>query len=165
MKLEKVIQQIDAIRYFYKKGLHAVLKGDRKKIRCKYSKNTRGIIGSLYLDEALKPLYPNSFRWDYGIGWKQDSKKEYVVWVEVHPATPGEVKTILEKGKFLTHWLQNEGKALSSLSYSPYIWIASGTVSLLRNSPEARSLAQAGVRFPHKILYLDELEREPFQSK
>ena len=165
MKLEKVIQQIDAIRNFYKKGLHAVLKGDRKKIRCKYSKNTRRIIGSLYLDEVLKPLYPNSFRWDYGIGWKQDSKKEYVVWVEVHPATPGEVKTILEKGKFLTHWLQNEGKALSSLAIRLISGLLPVQFLFLRNSPEARSLAQAGVRFPHKILYLDELEREPFQSK
>jgi hypothetical protein len=123
------------------------LERDRGRLSCQ---DTRRITGSLNLDAAAKSLYPDQRRWDYGVGVKKTESADRAIWIEVHPATAREVQPMLEKAKWLKGWLQNRAPDLMVLTDgdSPYIWIASGGVSLQRSSPQARNLALAGITFP-----------------
>lgn len=137
-------------------GLQA-LGQDSHHIRCA---DTRRLTGSVFLDEALKEQYPDAPRWDYGIGWRK-SREEVAIWVEVHPAHTSEVEAVLRKLQWLKGWLATSAPALNAITQHDersFRWIATDRVSIPRNSPQARRLSQSGLRYPVRILQLEQEE-------
>jgi len=137
-----------------KVGLSALEGVDRPRIS---AANPRVFTASLNLDEALKSSQPNASRWDYGIGLKKTAQSESAIWVEVHPASTGEVKTMIKKFQWLKRWLQTEAKELSALTkktsaVAQFNWVASGRVSIPKTSRQAKLLAQSGLPYPVKHL-------------
>lgn len=108
--------------------------------------NPRLLGGSIDLDECLKSLEPNANRWDYIIAYNEVS-----YCLEIHPATDGEVKTILKKAAWLNNFLQTN---IPTLNKKPYHWIASGKIGILPTSRKAKILAQNGITFPKSRLDL-----------
>ncbi|GIV16886.1 MAG: hypothetical protein KatS3mg022_2321 [Armatimonadota bacterium] len=138
-------------------GLQA-LGQNSQRVRCS---DTRRLTGSVFLGEALKEQYPGSPRWDYGIGWRE-SRREVALWIEVHPAHTGEVETVLRKLQWLKWWLAASAPALGDITpqdRSPFHWIATDSVSIPKNSPQARRLSQSGLRYPVRILQLGREEQ------
>ena len=148
MKFEEAVANSEA-RGSYRVGLKALTEGDRNRLSCQ---NTRKISGSLNLDSALAQIYPNASRWDYGIGIRKKVSNDKAIWVEVHPGDGNQVSKIIEKLRWLKNWLKNNGGDLLTITEGdyPYVWVASGRVSFQRNSPQARRLALAGIRFPQE---------------
>ncbi len=108
------------------------------------------LYGSLNLDEALAASAPNENRWDYAVAHAcVEADGQYITWIEVHPATPGKVKDILDKRSALDAWLDTEGKPLRGFPCC-HVWIASGGVGLPLNSPERRKLALRRIKGPCK---------------
>jgi hypothetical protein len=149
MRFQDAVANSNDVRDYYRAGLQALLEGDRERLSCQ---DTRKISGSLHLDAAVTPLYPNAARWDYGIGIKKTESKDKAIWVEVHPADANHVRKMIEKGIWLKNWLKNRAPDLMAITYgdSAYIWVASGGVSFQRNSPQTKRLALEGIAFPQK---------------
>ena len=137
----------------YRSGIGALEEADRNRIECF---QTRRLRGSVNLEASLRDYYPNEPIWDYGVGWRMESKNECAIWIEVHPASSGHVGSVINKAKWLKIWLQNSAPALSRLTRGNdgYVWISSGRVLLQRTSRQARQLAAAGVSFPRERLML-----------
>lgn len=66
--------------------------------------------GSVDIDECTKELYPDEPRWDYALGY--DGKAYFI---EVHPASTSDVKTVIEKAKWLDGLLNAKAKELKAL--------------------------------------------------
>jgi hypothetical protein len=116
----------------------------------------RSITGSIYVDGVLAAEFPNSPRWDYGVGFRRTSAEE-AVWIEVHPAATSDVRKMIDKLNWLQKWLERGASALNALTLRaerPFHWIATGGVHINRNSPQARRLAQSGLRYPVQRLEL-----------
>jgi hypothetical protein len=120
--------------------------------------NTRAVTGSLDYDKAMTAAGDKGEKWDYAVGYKAGAKNEHCIWVEVHPASTGEVKKMLGKLAALKAWLKADGKPLLELTpveKNPFVWICTPAgVSIPGNGKERRALAQAGVRGPMKLLQL-----------
>ncbi len=128
-------------------GLQALSSADRQRVICQ---DPRSLEGSICLDGALKKLYPQAPRWDYGIGLR----KGLAIWVEVHPARSGEdVRSMLDKLQWLRARLQ-ESPTLRSMTQRPFRWIASGTVKIPKTGRWRRQLNQHGIGFPQQTLRL-----------
>lgn len=119
--------------------------------------NTRDITGSLNYDKGMTASGDKAEKWDYAVGYRA-STKETCVWVEVHPASTGEVKKMLGKLAALKAWLQSDGKGLSELTYrhnKPFVWVSTdASVSFTANSEYGRKLAMAGMGMPQRNLRL-----------
>lgn len=138
----------------FEPGIQALRRHHRALI---LSPDPNRLTGSIDLDGRLAEQQPNSPRWDYGLGFRL-SRREYAVWVEVHPAQTNRVKGMLNKLRWLRDWLQTDGEPLRRLTRlngptCPFVWLASGPIRLPPNSPEARQASQAGIR-PRKRLSL-----------
>lgn len=105
--------------------------------------DTKQLTGSVDIDKAVKEKYPQDARWDYVVGYQQ-----YVYFVEVHSAETSEVKTVLAKLKWLKDWLRTQAQELVKMQ-SPadsFVWIPSGRMGILPNSPQAMRLNQSGLK-------------------
>lgn len=105
--------------------------------------NSHIATGSIDLDAALQPHFPNDHRWDYGIGLPQDARTEKVLWLEVHHAASGETERVLNKLKALKEWLQSSAPELNRLP-KKFVWQLS---NVERNPNDRRirnRLAEAG---------------------
>ena len=122
-------------------GLGAVKNSDRIKFNCK---DPRNINGSVDIDSCVADLYPESSRWDYALGYN-----EKCYFVEIHPASTSEVNTMLNKLRWLIKWLKEQKSPLLS-SHAGFHWIASGSVSISKNSPQARMLSASGLNGPKR---------------
>ena len=123
--------------------------------------DSRRLTGSIYLDSALaqEPGYTDKPRWDYSLGYKPQNGREHAVWVEVHSATTKEVSAVLKKLQWLRDWLNSEAEQLRLMTDFAkndirFVWIASSSVKILQNSPQARRLSQSGIRGVKKCLKL-----------
>lgn len=148
MRFKVAVQQTSDVKSSWKSGLQALPHSDRGKIRCPARKY---LAGSLFLDKALEAKYPNATRWDYAVGVKK-TNEDHIWWIEVHPASTSDVKTMLAKKKWLVQWLRKSAPNLNALKNCGFHWVASGKVAILKNSPQARRLAQSGIRQPVKYL-------------
>ncbi|MGC8640352.1 MAG: AAA family ATPase [Isosphaeraceae bacterium] len=124
-------------------GLQAIDPADRARIR---SQESRRLRGSVHLDRALRDDHPNAARWDYEIGRALDKRNDQIHWVEVHPAASHHVQDVIEKHRWLRDWLRGSAPLLDAM-HAEYIWLASGRVSLQKNSPQRRLIAASGIRF------------------
>jgi hypothetical protein len=144
----------------YRKGKQAIAGEHREQIRCS---DTRRLTGSVDLDAALGEVaeFRDANRWDYGLGFREKAGHEVAVWVEVHPANPGEVRVVLRKLQWLKDWLSDGAAGLALLSQREsanghFHWLATDTgTSIPPTSREARLLAQQGLRIPRRTLTLE----------
>lgn len=134
----------------YKKGLGALRSAHKKRIRVNQPQR---ITGSLDIDRALQPTLPDQHRWDYGIGLQRGQGQEVVVWVEVHPASYGEVKIVLDKLSSLKAWLMQHAQPLWQLTRE-YHWVSTNGVNIPPNHPLAKTAAQKGLKGPVNYLRL-----------
>ncbi len=143
----------------YQPGKQALKGEHREQITCR---DSRRFTGSIDLEAALKTGQAQSAvnPWDYGLDFRERDGREVALWIEVHPASTTEVSTVLKKLTWLRGWLRQETPALHALSQgcsagSSYFWLATaGGVHITSNSPQARSLRQAGLDLPRQRLEL-----------
>lgn len=69
-----------------------------------------GPIANLDIDAATKIKHPHDYRWDFAIGYAGK-----IYYVEIHPAYTAEVQRMIEKLKWLKHWLKEEAHQLDDL--------------------------------------------------
>lgn len=151
MTFREAVESCAPIRTFYRSGLRAM--GDRR--ACVSCDNTRSLTGSVDLDHALRRLYPESPRWDYGIGFRPASQSEVAVWVEIHPASSTHVEDVLSKLRWLRAWLAREAPALMAITKGGFYWIApAGPIAITADSPQAKRLAANGLKGPRRSLEL-----------
>lgn len=151
MTFSQAVARTSSVGEYLKPGLRALKGVDRARITC----DGRRLRGSIDIDEALRELLPNDARWDYAVG-VQRGRQDLVAWIEVHPASSLHVGEVVSKVHWLRQWLGTSAPALNELPRH-FCWIATGTVAFNRASPQARRLAQIGLRFPVKQINLDEL--------
>lgn len=108
-------------------------------------------VHSVDLDDALRQRYPNDPRWDYGVQWRRGQSHQ-IAWVEVHPATSGEVTAFLRKLGWLKAWLQQAAAQCEVLPCS-FHWVATST-GVHIDSARLRKLNAAGIRKPRGRLEL-----------
>jgi hypothetical protein len=103
--------------------------------------------GSVNIDTCLSGKHPNTNRWDYCFGFNNEA-----VFVEVHPANTSDVDTMLNKLQWLKDWLTYVAPELNRIkAETPYYWIMSGKYNILPNSPQARRIANAGLKPKAKL--------------
>ncbi len=148
MFFKKQVESTADIKGCYQRGLQALGNNSQK---IKVSEKSK-LTGSVNLDKCTSSKYPNDPRWDYIIGYK-----EVCYFIELHPASTKNIKEVIKKLDWLKGWLINEGKAIDKIKSkkSPYRWIATGGVAILKNSPQARGLAKSGVTYPQGIARLE----------
>lgn len=149
MLFKQGVEAVLGLRDAYRPGLGAIKAQYRDRIFCA---DTRRLKGSVDLDSALQESLPNDPRWDYGIGVAGTNGKECIHWIEVHPATEGDVKEVLKKHCWLREWLHQHAPALLRMTACAkgYAWVATKSVGFHQGSPRARQLAAQGVSFPCK---------------
>ena len=150
MSFRGAVEAVPTIRAAYKKGLQALPQADRHHFTIA---NTRKLTGSVFLEEALREIEPQSPLWDYGIGLHA-SANERAIWIEVHPANSLHVDGVLRKLAWLRNWLKESAPALDDISHA-FVWIASGRVELPAGSPQRRKIAMAGLQFQARLVSLD----------
>ena len=143
-------QAVEAIPHLgaaaFRRGIQALTAADRARIECA---NSRALSGSVNIDVSLQPAFPNDPRWDYAIGYRRG--RETLFWVEVHPASQGDVAEVQNKFTWLKGWLTDDGETLRQFE-AQFIWISSGRTTFTQSSPTLRRLAQQGVRAVGRVL-------------
>ena len=152
-KFKKAIKATPEIANAYCVGLRAFSAADKAHIKCTC---TQKLDGSVNLDRALQARYLNDPRWDYAIGWCTSGRNVRVLWVEIHPASTGNVKEVITKLTWLKQWMDASAPKIKALGEMQFHWIATGAVAISKNSPQARRLAQSKIKFPARILHLDQ---------
>lgn len=122
-------------------GLQALERVHREQTTCE---NTRRLSGSVNIDAALKHVAPQDNRWDYAIGFRCRGSSEQVYWVEFHPATHGEIKSVMAKAIWLNGWLKKDGKLLAKFS-NRRLWVSTGKTRLSLGGYQLKQLAEIGV--------------------
>ena len=136
---QQAVEKVDDIKNAYRAGLHALAPADQPRILIA---SPRKLEGSVDIDSTTCAKYPNDTRWDYVIAYSG-----LAYYVEVHPATNGEVKVMKSKKLWLQQWLKDKAEALNTYpSAKPRMyWIQSGKCGLLKTSPEYKQAAVAGL--------------------
>jgi hypothetical protein len=149
MRFKQVVEAVPRLRGAYRPGLQAVKGEYRERIQCN---DTRRLAGSLDLDSSLQNGLPNAPRWDYGIGVRVSQHPDRCHWVEVHPATEGDVKDVLKKHDWLKTWLAQHAPGLLGMTATEqgYVWIATKAIGFRQGSPKAKQLGAVGISFPCK---------------
>jgi hypothetical protein len=127
---------------------------------CLTCENTRRFVGSFELDATLQTTYPTANRWDYGVGFAKSRLKEVALWIEIHPASEGEVDVVIAKLNWLKGWLRDSAPALNALTHRTdgsraFYWVDSAGVSITPKSRKAKLLQQAGLDLPRRRWHLD----------
>lgn len=150
MLFRDAVQATVGLAEAYQSGLQALERLDRSRIVCA---TPRSLAGSVNLDKALSPSYPNAPRWDYGIGIRKTPSSDGAIWVEVHPASSHHIQEVVDKLRWLKGWLESSAKMLKQITEG-YVWVASGSVAIQPGSPQRKVLAAHGIRFEGRRLQL-----------
>lgn len=143
MRFEEAVRHTPDLEDAYKPGLQALRPVDGNHVS---ATNPRSIAGSVDLDAALRPLAPNSPVWDYGVAQRAGRDMERVFWIEIHPATTGEINSVLAKLEWLKGWLRNDGTRLDGFDRE-FVWVASGRTALRPGAQQTKRMAAMGLRF------------------
>ena len=152
LSFQQAVEQIAEIGGAHCPGLQAIKNAHRKLIATKSRKVWRE---SVDLDAALAARYPNAERWDYGVGIHRD-RAEHAIWVEFHPADSQHINEVLKKLAWLKSWLKSSGRPLQAMTRR-YVWVATGGVTVTRDSKRMRKLAEEGLYFAGSRLDVDDL--------
>ena len=151
MKFREAVEIIPSLGQAWQTGLSALRSVDRERIR---AEDTRRLKGSVDLDSTLQSTLPNDPRWDYAIGYQHTNlRAEAVYWVEVHPASDGEIKVVLKKLEWLKQWLRETAPRLNSMRRE-FIWISSGKTSLTLTAPQQKQFALQGLQHKGRIFQI-----------
>jgi hypothetical protein len=154
---EAVESASEPIRSAIRPGKQGINAEHRECIQCA---QTRRFLGSLNVEAAYRNREGNANLWDYGLGFRECDGTHVAIWVEVHPASTGEVAVFLRKLAWLKGRLQSEANDLARMSKrsgsgKAFHWIATQSgVHITPNSPQSRQLAQAGIDSPRRKLTL-----------
>jgi hypothetical protein len=160
MTFKDAVTAVPELKEAFQPGKQALKREHRALVACKAERRFQG---SVDLDGTLAsiPAHAKQPRWDYGIGYQAPDGKEMAVWLEVHPASTGEVECVLQKLKWLKAYLRNHASELWTLSQRAddsvpaFVWLATGGgVHITPNSPQIRRLSQAGLAMPRRKLDL-----------
>lgn len=149
MSFRTAVNQIPELTGAWQSGLQALKEVDRNRLEVA---NTRHLNGSVDIDTALLHVCPTDPRWDYAVAYRQ-SPEEMVYWIEVHPATQGEIEVLLRKLEWLKRWLRSNASQLDRFRRE-FIWVSSDRTSFTQSSPQARRLAAAGLRSVGRRLHI-----------
>ncbi len=145
MTFKGAVEATPQIKDAYRPGLQALRKPERKRVS---AEDDRQLTGSVDLDRAVKDAHPNDRRWDYAVAHRPGNwsrGREIVYWIEIHPATSGDVGDVLAKLAWLRKWLSANSPALHKMRCE-FIWISSGKTSFTAGAPQQRIMAQQGLR-------------------
>ena len=113
MKFKKAIEETPDLKNSWCAGLQALSGADREHVA---AEDTHRLTGSVNVDAALQEKFPNDNRWDYAVGHQPSNLKgEMVYWIEIHPASSGEVKALLAKLEWLQGWLRSSAPKLHGM--------------------------------------------------
>ena len=145
MNFEAAVQNVPEIATCLKSGLQA-LGSNSKKVKVA---STRKLEGSVDIDGCLKRRYPDAPRWDYVFGYNG-----WIYYVEVHPSSLGEVKSVVAKFEWLKQWRESAAQSLENLkNLSSYHWVSSGTTTtILPGSRQRKLLDQRGIFVEGSVL-------------
>ena len=152
MNFATAVKRTPSISEHLKGGLQALHNVDRRRVSCE----GRNLRGSVAIDDALRRSHPNAARWDYAVGFGRERRHDSIVWLEVHPASSHHIGEVLDKLDWLKHWMRDEAPELGRFPRC-FCWIASGAISFGRGGPQAKNLAEAGLRFPVKQADIERL--------
>ena len=136
MSFKTAIDETPLLKDAFKDGLKG-LGANSSKVK---PTNTQKCEGSVDIDAAVKSTYPNASRWDYAVGYDG-----IIYFIEVHTAKTDEVKSVLNKLQWLQDFLVRDAPNLN-MEKKRFHWIASSSNHVLPNSPQARQLAQKGIK-------------------
>lgn len=157
-------QELEGLGHPYaqhaKEGLRALRRAHRANL---VPTEPRRLTGSVDLEACLDHVasYRDQAKWDYGVGFlAPDGGERCTVWIEVHNATPGDVRAVTAKLRTLRTWLDGVGRPLAGpteaarrvLGGTPFRWIAVGPTSVSPSSVAFRIAAQAGLGAPQRQL-------------
>ena len=157
-------QELEGLGHPYaqraKEGLRALHRAHRATV---VPADPRRLTGSVDLEACLDRVaaYDDQAKWDYGVGFLEPhGATRCAVWIEVHNATPGDVRAVSAKLRTLRRWLDDDGRSLAGptdaarrvLGGTPFRWIAVGPTSLVASSTCFRAAAGAGLGFPQRRL-------------
>lgn len=157
-------QELEGLGHPYaeyaKEGLRALRRAHRAAV---VPADSRRLTGSVDLEACLDRVaaYRGQAKWDYGVGFLvADGAERCAVWIEVHNATPGDVRAVSAKLRTLRQWLGEVGRPLAGptdaarrvLGGTPFRWIAVGPTSVSPSSAAFRIAAQAGLGAPQRQL-------------
>ena len=133
------VENTEEVKNGFRPGKQALKNADRNKVDAADRKKLQG---SLDIDSQVKAFYPQSPRWDYALSY--DDK---IYFFEVHPAETSEVDRVINKVKWLKHWLKSKAVSIDNLPKAahPYIWIQSGRYAILPTAKEKMKLSVSGI--------------------
>lgn len=147
MAFEQKVKEHPELTNCYQPGLRA-MKGYSSKVR---PADPRKLNGSVFIEDCLKTAYRDSALWDYMISYESS-----VYFIEVHPASSGNVDEVIKKLRWLQNWLKNKATGFLEMKSSqrPYRWVTTNGVHITKGSSQARKLASSGLSFPEKVTRL-----------
>jgi hypothetical protein len=146
---KNAVEETPSVADSWRSGLGALRGVHRQHIE---AEDTRRLRGSVDVDTALAATCPNDPRWDYAIGHQPSNhESETVYWVEIHPASSGEVNDVLQKLVWLKAWLRNSAPRLNSMR-KEFIWVSSGRTSFTLSSPQQKQFALLGLQHKGRVL-------------
>jgi len=141
MKFRTAVESTDEIAPYLRSQLDALDNAHRNRIQ---AQRPSRIAGSVALDSALQPAYPNAHRWDYAVGYRLNNQEDRAYFIEVHRAEVGEVSRVLKKKQWLQCWMQ--GKAVDDVRPREFVWLSAGSIRIPPNSPHRRHLNAQGLK-------------------
>ena len=98
--------------------------------------------GSVDIDFCLKdkPLGKNQSRWDYAIGFNNQS-----YFVEIHSADTKNIDEVMKKADWLKRWLKTSAPKLNEIKHYPFYWVATSGIDI-RNRNKMAKLATMNVK-------------------
>ena len=151
MRFKTAVENTAELRDAWRRGLQALRNIDKQHVT---AQDARRLAGSVDVDTALKDARPNEPRWDYAIGHRpSNSANDMIYWIEIHPASDGEVKGMMAKLQWLKTWLRENSPDLNSLPRE-FIWLSSGSTSLSQTSPQRKRLAQQGLQHRGRVFMI-----------
>ena len=130
------VTAVPAIAGAFRSGVQALKSEHRQRLE-----NAGLATGSIDLDAALEKDFPNTHRWDYGIGLPGDQASEKVLWLEVHHAASGETERVISKLQALKAWLADHAPQLAAIPRTS-VWALSNTESNPTDRRRRNSLAE-----------------------
>lgn len=149
MNFKTAISKTSRLENAWAQGLRTLRSQDRSHVE---PADPRRLTGSINVDKALQAHEPNEHRWDYAIGYHHtNQQKEWIYWVEIHPASDKEVKVVLQKLHWLKAWLASSGRLLNQFDRD-YVWVSSGATSFTPGAPQRKVFAQLGLQHKGRVL-------------
>ena len=140
---QMAIDRTPEVNGAWQPGLQALLEVDRNRIQVN---QPRRLGGSVNVEECLTKKYPDQRQWDYAVGFQPTNLEDEVVyWIEVHPASEGEVSVVLAKLRALKTWLVSNGPTLNMMRRA-FVWISSNRTSFSSRSSMARRMAKENLQ-------------------